>query len=248
MNLFSYGPPDLFGHRDVLACGDGVVQVYRMDKDAADEIITRGHYSHSVVWSSSMHFGVRDVSNGLLIGALQFGPAMNPASGGKVVRDCLPDEWLELNRMWLSDAKPINCATRAISYALRLAKADRPGLTWVQSFADSRCRKAGGVYQAASFLYLGSHRSTFYELDGEWFHKSMKGRKPIDKRGWGSGPKVARFAANADRAVAHTFTQYRYIRFLEPRAKARLLLPVLPYPKPDQQPGQVRREREGRSM
>jgi hypothetical protein len=225
-----YGDPDLFGKRPVTACSDGEVLVRAIPKAQADEAIRAGHYSRSVVWSSSLHFGV--FVGGAFVGALQYGPAMNPASGARVVEGAEVDEWLELNRMWLAPEKPANCATRAISYSLRLVRAARPRVEWVQSFADSRCGKAGAVYQAASFVYCGSHESTFYEIDGEWFHKSMMGRKPVDKRGWGCGPRIAYFLANAHRATPHTFTQYRYLRFLDQRARRRLLLPSMPYPKP----------------
>lgn len=220
----------LFGGRPLDALHDSEILVRRIEKATADRLIREGHYSKSVVWSSSDHFGV--FSGGASIGALQFGPAMNPASGAKVVEGTQGDNWLELNRMWLAEDKPANTATRAISFSLRLLKRDKPALKWIQSFADGRCSKLGAVYQAASFLYCGSHDSTFYELDGEWFHKSMKGRAEYDKRGWWSGPKIARFRAGEDRAVAHVFTQYRYIRFLDQRWRSRLLLPVLPYPKP----------------
>lgn len=224
------GQGDLFSCPRVVGYEDDEVRVRLIPKDDADAVIRAGHYSRSVVWSSSVHFGV--YVGGSMIGALQYGPAMNPASGSGVVDGTLPENWLELNRMWLSDEKPANTATRAIAFSLRVIGKIRPAVQWVQAFADERCGKAGGVYQAASFLYVGSHVSTFYELDGEWFHKSMLGRKEYDKRGWWSGPKIARFNANKDRAVPHRFKQYRYLRFLDRRAAKRLRLPVLPYPRP----------------
>jgi len=39
--------------------------------------------------------------------------------------------------------------------------------------------------------------------------------------------------ANRHRATPHTFRQFRYLYFLHKSARSRLLLPVLPYPKPD---------------
>jgi Enterobacteriaceae phage adenine modification enzyme len=230
MSNLRYGWPDLFGACAVTGCGDGQIEVRPIAKAQADALIRAGHYSRSVVWSSSLHFGV--FADNTIIGAIQYGPAMNPASGANIVADTLSDGWLELNRMWLADDKPRYCATRAIAFSLRLIKHLRPSVEWVQSFADSRCGKLGAVYQAASFIYCGSHRSMFYEIDGEWFHKSMKARAPVDSRGWWSGPKIAFFRDNEHRAVVHTFTQYRYLRFLNRRARKRLTLPELPYPKP----------------
>jgi len=229
MRSFTYGPPTLFGPQEVIGASSGDVRVELIPKEDADEIIRSGHYSGSVVWSSNLHFGVFVCD--VLIGAMQFGPAMNPASGARVVEGSTPDTWLELNRLWLMDEKPDNTTSRAISCALRVIRQRKPQVAWVQSFADERCGKLGGVYQACSFLYCGEHTAIFYEIDGEWFHKSMLSRPSVDKRGWRSGPKVAWFKQNQDRAVVHTFRQFRYVKFLRSSAQRRLLLPILPYPK-----------------
>lgn len=223
-----WGEPDLFGKRKIVGFGDDSVQVMTSAKDRADEIIRAGHYSRSVAWASKFHFVV--TSMGATIGALQYGPAMNPASGARIVAGAQPDQWVELNRMWLSEDKPSNCASRAVSFSLAILKMTQPRLMWVQSFADSRCGKLGAVYQACSFLYLGSHQTTFYLLDGEWFHQSMMGRAAVDRRGWGCGPKIERFLRHAGRAVPHRFTQYRYVKFLRGSPR-RLLLTPLAYPK-----------------
>ncbi|EJG8130418.1 protein mom, partial [Escherichia coli] len=98
----------------------------------------------------------------------------------------------------------------------------------VQSFADERCGRAGVVYQASNFDFIGSHESTFYELDGEWYHEITMN---AIKRG---GQRGVYLRANKERAVVHKFNQYRYIRFLNKRARKRLntkLFKVQPYPK-----------------
>lgn len=103
-----------------------------------------------------------------------------------------------------------------------------PSVEWVQSFADERCGRAGVVYQASNFDFIGSHESTFYELDGEWYHEITMN---AIKRG---GQRGVYLRANKERAVVHKFNQYRYIRFLNKRARKRLntkLFKVQPYPK-----------------
>lgn len=207
------------------------ITVRQDPKAEIDAIIRAGHYSGSVVWSSKYHLGV--YAGDERIGAMQFGVAMNPKSGSRIVAGSRTEHWLELNRMWFVDGHPRNAITQGLSQAFKLLRQLRPQLAWVQSFADSRCARLGVVYQAASFLYCGSHESEFYYLDGEWFHKSLVGRAPVDRRGWGSGPKAARLRAGLARAEKRTFTQYRYIKIIRPWARKRLCLPVLPYPKPD---------------
>ncbi len=219
----------LVGPPDVIGATSGEVCARLIPKEEAEAIICAGHYSRTVVWSSSLHFGV--YASGVLIGAMQFGPAMNPASGSRIVASATPESWLELNRLWLADDKPANVGSRAISCALKVIRHQRPLTQWIQTFADERCGKNGGLYQACSFLYCGCHVSEFFEIDGTWIHKSMMDRPSVDKRGWRSGPKVAWAKQNRDRAERHEFRQFRYIKFLDARARRRLLLPVLPYPK-----------------
>lgn len=222
----------LFGRDMILATGRGDVWTNVIEKNTADDFIRANHYSRSVVWSSNIHLGVF-VQKGRsihLVMVLQFGPAMNPGSGSSVVQGTTKEQWLELNRMARVEEAPDNLGTTALSQAFRLVSSIRPKVQWIQTFADERCGH-GGIYQAASLVYVGKHLSKFYFLDGEWFHKSMVGRSLVDKRGWGCGPKIRRFLENADRATVHEFWQYRYIKFLNNRARKRLLLQELPYPK-----------------
>ncbi|HFF9081787.1 TPA: protein mom, partial [Escherichia coli] len=113
-------------------------------------------------------------------------------------------------------------------YALKTIRLLYPSVEWVQSFADERCGRAGVVYQASNFDFIGSHESTFYELDGEWYHEITMN---AIKRG---GQRGVYLRANKERAVVHKFNQYRYIRFLNKRARKRLntnLFRIQPYPK-----------------
>lgn len=230
MNALLVAGTNLLGEPVVYGARSGDISVRIIEKQRADRIIRNGHYSGTVVWSSSFHFGVYDDTR--LIGALQYGHGMNPASGASIVAGSTVDSWLELNRLWLSDDKPANTASRAISLSLRLIRHLRPRVEWVQSFADERCGKWGGVYQACSFLYCGEHTSRFYDIDGTIVHKSMLDRPAVDKRGWRSGPRVAWAKQNRHRARPVEYRQFRYVKFLRRGARTRLLLPVLPYPKP----------------
>ncbi|EHN3638069.1 protein mom, partial [Escherichia coli] len=163
-----------------------------------------------------------------LVGVLQWGYALNPNSGRRVVLETDNRGYMELNRMWLHDDMPRNSESRAISYALKTIRLLYPSVEWVQSFADERCGRAGVVYQASNFDFIGSHESTFYELDGEWYHEITMN---AIKRG---GQRGEYLRANKERAVVHKFNQYRYIRFLNKRAKKRLnnkLFRIQPYPK-----------------
>ena len=205
-------------------------EVHAIPKAMADDFVSRRHYSGSPVWASHTHIGVRNEARSL-IGVLQFGPSMNPKATSKVIEGLPPRELVELNRMVFVDGHATNLPSWAIAQALRMIRQQRPYVQVVQSFADERCRKLGGVYQAANFLFIGSHTTEFYFLDGEWFHRSLLGRAKKDNRGWGRGPKAERLAAGRERAKRYEFEQYRYVFPLTAWARRRLLPRALPYPK-----------------
>jgi len=197
--------------------------VAAIPRQQAVRIILDNHYSRRVVMNSYVHLGV--YIDGDLLGILQLGYAMNPRAVGKIVANTAVDEYLELNRMWLDDRAPRNSESRAISYAIKYLKRACPKVKWIQSFADERCGGLGVVYQACSFLYLGSHRTTFYDLDGETYHSMLlTAHKKAGQRG-------IFLRENLERAAARTLRQYRYLVFLRPGFRRDLRMRPQPYPK-----------------
>lgn len=223
---------DLFGHRQTLGFGNIAFSVQLLDREIANAIVRAHHYSRKVYSGTTLHLGVfigRDV-----VGVLQYGYAMNPASADSVVAGTLMSEYLELNRMWLSDAAPRNSESRALSYSIRLIRRLRPAVKWIQSFADERCGLFGTVYQAAGFTFHGEHVGRFWELDGEFYHDSI-----LTNSKTANTPKGRKLRANRDRLVCHDLRQFRYLRFLQQRFARSCRHPVLPFPKPDYAAGLV---------
>ena len=218
--------PDLFGQREAVGFGDADFHVRVVDRDVANAIIIANHYSGRIYGASTLHLGVYITED--LVGILQYGFAMNPASAGSVVTGTLMSEYLELNRMWLADAAPRNSESRALAFSIRLIRRLRPAVKWIQSFADERCGLFGTVYQAAGFTYHGEHRGIFWELDGEFYHNSLmtNGRTA-------TSPRASLLRANRDRAVRHELRQFRYLKFLQRRFAKACCHPVRPFPKPD---------------
>ena len=204
-----------FGSRDFY--------VAAVPAQTARAVIIQHHYSHRVVQNSYVHLGVYLHHD--LVGVLQLGHMINPRSCAKLVANTGQYEYLELNRMWLDDVAPRNSESRALSYAMKYLKRACPHVKWVQSFADERCGCLGVVYQAANFLYLGSHTTTFYELDGEAYHPMLlTAHTRPSNRG-------RTLAANIHRAIARSLRQYRYIYFIKPQFKRDLRVLPKPYPK-----------------
>lgn len=218
---------DLLGAREAIGFGEAAFYVATLDRTVANGIIIANHYSRRVYRGSTLHLGVW--VGGVLLGVLQYGYAMNPASAGSVVTGTAMSEYLELNRMWLDDAAPRNSESRALAASIRLIRRIRPSVKWIQSFADERCGLFGTVYQAAGFTFHGEHRGIFWELDGEFYHNTLMtagGQRA-------KSPRAAHLIANRERAVRHKLRQFRYLRFLKPRFARGCRYPALPYPKPD---------------
>lgn len=213
----------LFGTRAIGGYGNRWFYVAAIPRAEACGIILKNHYSGRIVQNCYVHMGV--FMNGDLEGVLQFGYAMNPAAMSKVVSGTTSTDYLELNRMWLSPRCPRNSESRAISYAIQYIKAAMPQVRWLQSFADERCGGLGVVYQAANFLYVGSHQTRFFELDGEFYHEMLL---TAHRKGGNRGMTLR---ANITRAKAHSLRQFRYVFFVHKGARKHLRLKVHPYPK-----------------
>jgi len=215
--------PSLFGHGFVVGFGDDDFFVKEIERNVANKMIVENHYSKKYYAATYIHLGV--YMNKALVGVLQYGYAMNPASCGSVVLGTEMNEYLELNRMWLDDVAPRNSESKAISYSIKYIKRKYPKIKWIQSFADERCGKFGVVYQAANFRYFGEHSAVFWTLDGVVYHNSLMTR---DR-------KLSKAAAilqdGKDRATSETLRQFRYIYFIDKREEKKVLLKEKPFEK-----------------
>ena len=215
----------MFGAREVVGFGDAAFMVREIPRDVANAVIVANHYSGKFYAASYVHLGL--FIDGVMVGVLQYGYAMNPASADSVVAGTMMSEYLELNRMWIDDIAPRNTESRAISHTIKFIRGRLPKIKWIQSFADERCGLFGTVYQAAGFTFHGEHSGLFWELDGEVFHDS------ILTDGRNNSAKSIKLRAGIDRAVRMDLRQFRYLKFLKPRFAKGCRHPVRPYPKPD---------------
>jgi len=213
----------LFGPCDVVGFGDEGFFVKEIKRDEANEIVMKRHYSKKFYNASYIHLGI--FLHGKVMGVMQYGYAMNPASAGSVVAGTGIKEYLELNRMWLDDDCPRNSESQAISFSIKFIKRKYPRIKWIQSFADERCGGFGIVYQACSFSYYGEHDSVFWELDGVTYHNSLMTRDPSLSK------SAAHLIANKDRALPSVLRQFRYIKFIDAREKKKCTLKECAYPK-----------------
>lgn len=216
----------LFGHKTVIGFGDEKLYVKEINRDIANDIIIKNHYSGKIYNATYIHLGV--FINNKLHGVLQYGYAMNPNSMSSVVANTKKNEYLELNRMWIEDDVGDYVESKSIAYSIKFIKMAFPKVKWIQSFADERCGGYGVVYQACSFDYFGEHTSDFWELDGVVYHNIQMTVSEDSHRYKGEARYLQQ---NKDRATKMQLRQFRYIKFLKQNSKKYCLLKQQEYPK-----------------
>jgi len=212
----------LLGHNAVIGFGDDNFYVKSISWETASHIIIKKHYSHKTDSRPHNKINLGIYINKELMGVLQYGYAMNPASQASIVANTAMDEYLELNRMWIDDKAGKNSESKAISYSIKYIKRRYPKIKWIQSFADERCGCFGIVYQACSFSYYGEHNSIFWEINGQVFHNAIITNGNRNKK----SEIEYKYSADKKKKVIR---QFRYIKFIDQRCKKDCLLKEQPY-------------------
>lgn len=173
------------------------------------DFIRREHYSGRCVQNAQLNIGV--FWSGALAGAMQFGP---PLARSKVIGLVSGTRWngfLELNRVAFSESLPRNSESRALSVVFRMMRKHRPDIEWILSFADGTQCGDGTIYRAAGFVLTAIKPNTgiVVRKDGSvGSYRNGQYNRP--------GIPLAGF-------------QLRYVYFLNPDARERLTVPVLPF-------------------
>jgi hypothetical protein len=209
-----------------------------IDSRTSHDFVRRHHYSGKTKSNSNIHFGV--YLAGRLEGVLQFGPSNDKQKMIGLVADTKWDEFIELNRMAFSEALPKNSESRALGVCFRILKKHAPHIKWIISFADATQCGDGTIYRASGFVLTAIKKNdALVRLpSGEVIHKivlhsnptmprpELGGRSFYDITGgrysWGVYVK-------ATGAVTLEGFQLRYVYFLDPSARARLVPEVLPF-------------------
>jgi hypothetical protein len=212
------------------------IHVAPISSAASNRVVRAIHYSGSVVQNSQLHLGA--FLDGKLEGAMQFGPSMDKGKIRGLVADTPWNGFIELNRMAFSEKLPRNSESRALGVAFRLFRKHYPHIQWIVSFSDGTQSGDGTIYRAAGFDLIGiKPNKTIMRLpDGS------KTTALLLTANW-DGPSIA--AACKRLGIEHKYRpisawkamgaeelpgwQLRYIKFMDPGARARLTVPVLPY-------------------
>lgn len=214
----------------------------------ASRVVKAVHYSGKVVNNSQLHLGV--FWKGRLEGAMQFGPSLDKRKIVGLVEGTSWNGFIELNRMAFSEALPRNSESRALAVAFRLIRKQYPHLEWVVSFADGAQCGDGTIYRAAGFALTGIKKNTqlWVAPSGETFarmsltdptskQQQQKARQVVSRVtmtkggniGETGGASMKSFQAAGFKPIPGF--QLRYIYFVNPTARERLTVPVIPFDK-----------------
>ena len=228
--------------------GDAKQLVVKPIKAAdANRIVRALHYSGKVVNNSQVHLGV--FMDGKCGGAMQFGPSLDKRKMLGLVTGTLWNEFIELNRMAFADWLPRNGESRCIGYAMRWIRKTYPWMKWVVSFADGTQCGDGTIYRASGFVLTGlkENDQIWAAPSGETFSRTsltdgrskqqqqQQARVVASRTTLTKGAHILENGAASMRQYAEAgWTplrgfQLRYIYFLDPTARERLTVPILPF-------------------
>jgi len=206
----------------------------------ANRIVKALHYSGKVVNNSQLHLGV--FLDGKCGGAMQFGPSLDKRKMLGLVSGTLWNEFIELNRMAFADWLPRNGESRAVGYAFRWMRKQYPHIKWCVSFADGTQCGDGTIYRASGFVLtsINSHTEAWLLPNGEsvqactlrqsgytaWLKPYMTEQKFNELRGGATSSGRIMKAVGAKHLPGF---QLRYIYFIDPTARDRLTVPILPF-------------------
>jgi hypothetical protein len=215
-------------------------------KDAS-RIVQSLHYSGKTVQNSQLHLGV--FLDGKCGGAMQFGPSLDKRKMLGLVEGTLWNEFIELNRMAFADWLPRNGESRAIGYAFRWMKKQYPQIKWCVSFADGCQCGDGTIYRASGFVLTGLkvNNQIWEAPEGETFSRTsltdgrskqqqqQQAKQVVSRTTTTKGKHIIEDGASSMKRYVDAGWkpkagyQLRYIYFLDPTARERLTVPILPF-------------------
>ena len=116
----------------------------------ANEFVKKNHYSGKVVPNSNLHFGC--FLDNELHGVMSYGSPMDKSRVLGLVKPCLWNEMLEINRMAFDNYLPKYSESRCIAISIKLIKKNAPQIKWILSFADGTQCGDGTIYRASGFV------------------------------------------------------------------------------------------------
>ena len=194
----------------------------------AHKFVRANHYSGKTVNNSQLHLGA--FIGRRLVGVAQFGPPMLRERLIGLVSGTAWNDMLELNRFVLVDDTPRNSESRFLAVCMRLIRRQYPHVGWVVSFADATQCGDGTIYRAAGFVLTGFKKNV--EIWGAPDNGEQRGAGDVMmkftvKKRAGGAASMRRYRGAGWKPLEGF--QLRYVYFLDPTARQRLTVPILPF-------------------
>lgn len=187
--------------------------------EAARIACERWHYSRRLPLPPHVRIGVWE--DGQYVGCVLFSRGASPGLLTPYGLDKLSG--CELTRIAMREHRtPVS---RILSVCLRMLKKASPGVRLVVSFADPEQGHAGGIYQAAGWIYSGRSKPELQFFDGSrWLHR----REAVGRVCFGKRKRLFDWRNAKSRLTAG---KHRYLMPLDSEMRDRIAHLAKPYPK-----------------
>jgi hypothetical protein len=214
------------------------IEIKMLPSTRANNFIRNNHYSGKIVPNSKFHFGI--FYNNKLEGVLQYGNPMDKNKTIGLVKNTKWNNFIELNRMALTDNLPKNAESRSIAITIKLLKKYAPHLDWILTYADGTQCGDGTIYRASGFLLTGikQNKTMLQFPNGEVFadntftaHQTTKQKIFGNKNFYEitDGKCSIKYLCEKTGAKILQGFQLRYIKFLKPELQKNLTVDVIPF-------------------
>ena len=140
-------------------CKKKFIKILECEKQMADNIIKKNHYSKKSTKNSCLNLLVYYCNK--VSGALQLGYGIRPSKKGTYN----PKKVLEFDRMWLSDDMPKLSETITLSLLHHYLKKNYPQIKHLISYADTSVGNNGTIYKAANYKLIDKIKARFFILE-----------------------------------------------------------------------------------
>lgn len=158
--------------------------VIPIDRVTAKKIVMNFHYMKTFPAGSWLYFGIMHKGIKELMGVAVFGRSTGTDAKAKLFPNVKPDEILEMQRLWISDAMKMNAESKSLSLIIETIKKNYPTLKLVWTYAGGCKDDCGIVYQSSGFMFLGSEPSNDFYLTKSGEYKNL-----IAAKRFGRAPK-----------------------------------------------------------
>jgi hypothetical protein len=204
---------------------------------SARDFIKMLHYSGTCVNNSCLHFGIFHKNR--LYGVVSLGPPMDKRKIINLVSGSKWNDFLEINRMALSDYMPKNSESRCLSIIFKLIKKNYPHIKLIISFSDATQCGDGTIYRASGFNLIGiKENKNICKINNSIIHKLTLESVPNKKREELLGKSyfdITRGKNDFNKVVLYfngkilAGYQIKYIYFIDKSCKENLTVPILPF-------------------